>query len=232
MKFLKNLIFVIIVLVVILLLVGGYFGLVPGVSSLFGSDKARDLGVVATTDLSAVANTKLAVQRVGDAKVAEKIVYSGSHPVNISLSPEEISSLVTKGEWRYNPIADDFQVKINADGSTEVSGLLDRARLDGYLTTNGFKEVLTYTSKFNFLPAKVPFYLNGSLKIVNNKVDMNLTSAEVGRTPLPTDSGAVGAVERFVERRMSAVSGLSVTSLDFTGAKMNFKGTFPSKMTF
>ncbi|MEI6597323.1 MAG: hypothetical protein WCL13_03935, partial [bacterium] len=215
MKLLKKLILGFLAIFAVLILVAGYFGLVPGVSSIFGSDKPRNLGIIVSDEFFSVANEKVVVVRAGDALSAEKVVYEGSHPVNISLSSEEISSLVAKGKWKYNPIAEGFQMKINIDGTVEAAGLLNRPRLNGYFSATGFSDALAYTSKFNFLPEKVPFYLNGSASIINNKMDLKLTSAQVGRVPLPTDSVSVRVVENFVERRISAISGMNVISLDF-----------------
>jgi len=232
MKILKIFLWIIISLVVIVVLAAGYFGLVPGVSTLFGSNKARDLGVTTSAQVFTTASDKIAMVRSGSAKTGENVSYSGSHPVAVSLSSEEISSLISNGEWKYNPISEDFQMKVNTDGTVEVAGLLNRTRLDGYLKATGFSNVLTYTSKFNFLPEKVPFYLDGALTITDNNVDLKLTSAEVGRTPLPTDSGAVGAVKSFIQKRISGVAGMNVTSLDFSNGKLNFNGSLPSKMNF
>ena len=70
------------------------------------------------------------------------------------------------------------------------------------------------------------------LKTFNNKIDLNLTGAQIGRVPLPTDSKSVQTVKNFIERRISGISGLNVDSLNFTNGKLHFKGTFPSKMSF
>ena len=229
---LKNLVIGLLIVVAVLILVAGYFGLVPGVSTLFGADKPRDLGIVTTETASTDALAKIALARSGDATSAEKVTYEGSHTVNVSLSSEEISSLYAKGTWKYNFIAGDFQVKIHPDGTVEASGMLDRARLDGYLTSKGLSDLRSYTNTFAVLPAKVPFYVQGSLNVSNNKVALNVTSAQVGRLPLPTDTASIQAAESVIERGIPKVPGLSVTSLDFKGGKMNFNGTFPSKIEF
>ncbi len=232
MKILKILLYLVIILVVVLILVAGYFGLIPGVSTLFGSDKPRDLGVTTSSELYNTANSKIAVTRSGDATTASKLSYEGSHAVDISMTSEEISSLVEKGQWKYNPVSDSFKVKVNTNGTVEVAGLLNRTKLDGYLSATGYTEALKYTKTLNFLPEKVPFYLNGTASVTNNKVTMNLSSAQIGRVPLPTDSVSVGAVKSFVERRISSVPGLNVASFDFSNGKINFKGTYPNKISY
>jgi hypothetical protein len=218
--------------IVILILVAGYLGLVPGVSTIFGSDKPRDLGIVTSEKLFDSANEKIGITRVGNPLTAGKVIYSGSHPVNVSLSSEEISSLISEGKWKYNSISGNLQMKINSDGTVEVAGLLNRTNFKSYLASTGFSDTLAYVNTFNFLPEKVPFYVHGSASVVNNKVDLNLTSAEIGRVPLPTNSGAISTVENLVEERISEIPGLNVASFNFSNGKMNFIGTFPTKMSY
>jgi len=233
MKILKKLFLFVLSIVVILALAGGYLGVVPGLSSIFGADKAKDLGVINSDESFYLANEKMGVSRIGDAgTTSKKILFEDAKPVDKGLSGQEISSLIAKGEWKYNPISEGFQLRINEDNTVEASGILNRTRLNGYLAVNNLSDVLKYTSKFNFLPEKVAFYVKGKANIVNNKVNLNLTSAQAGRIPLPTDSGSMKAVENFLEKRIPTVSGLNIDSLDFNNGKMNFKGAFPSKMSF
>jgi hypothetical protein len=232
MKILKYLLIGLVILVALCVLVGGYLGLIPGISSIFGSDKARDLGVVTSQTLSAEAAAKVDVIRSGNPASAEKITYEGSHPVALSLSSEEISSLLAKGTWKYNPVAGDFQMKINQDGTVEASGLLDRTKLDGYLAANGLTDVRTYASMLSVLPTKVPFYVKGAMTITDNKVSMQVTTAQVGRLSFPTDATTVQAASQVVEREISHIPGLNVSSLTFSSGKMHFVGTHPSRIEF
>lgn len=232
MKTFKKVLLWILGIVVVLILVAGYFGLVPGVSAIFGSNKAKNLGVVASVEAFNSANTKLALMRSGDATKAERISYSGSHSADVSLTSEELTSLIAEGTWKNNPISEDLQIKIGDAGDVQVSGLLNRTKLDGYLNATGFSDATKYTKSFSALPEKVPFYLDGTASVTNNKVDLNVKSAELGRVPLPTDSNTVNGVESFIMQRMSKVTGLNVISLDFKNGKLNFKGTFPSKISY
>lgn len=170
------------------------------------------------------------------ASTSPTATYHGSHAVSFSLTSEEVSSLFQAGPWKktwqFNSIADHFQVKISDDGTVQVAGLLNIKKLDGYLSATGFSDILPYVDKFNFLPNEVPFYLSGSGSINNNKVDLNVAKAELGRIPLPTDAGTVQGAESFVERRIAGISGMDITSMSFDGGKLNFKGTLPSTITF
>jgi len=216
----------------IIAVVGGYFGLVPGVSSVFGADRPRNLGIKTSEALYNAANEKISLTRTGDAAASDKLVYSGSHPVDVSFTSEEVSSLFSEGKWKNNPISNGFQMKIGPGGAVEVSGMLDRTRLNGYLKVTGFGNAITYLDKFNFLPKQVPFYLNGSASVQDNRMNLNLSSAELGRVPLPTDAGAIKAVQGFVDARITAIPGMNIKSLDFKDGKLNLKGTLPTKMSF
>jgi hypothetical protein len=123
-------------------------------------------------------------------------------------------------------------MKISPNGTVEVSGLVDMNRLNGYLSSTGYKDVQSYLSKFNFLPNKIPFYASGTGSITNNKVTLNITSAELGRIPLPVDQSSLSDAANFVEREITQIPGMSVTSANFSGGKLNFKGTYPSKIKF
>jgi hypothetical protein len=237
MKALKIVLLVVAILLVIVIAVGGYFGFVPGVRTLFGSDKPRDLGVVASAESfkSGEAKVGLARQDTG-AATAGTVTYQGSHQVNVSLTSAELTSLMQGGSWKqtwqYNPIADGFQVKFHPDGTVEVAGVLDRTKLVGYLDATGFKDVVGYVNSLGFLPNTIPFYANGSGSIVNNNVTVSISNAELGRVTLPTDASAMQAVQSFVERRIAGIPGLNVASLNFNGGTLNFKGTYPSVIKF
>ncbi len=237
MKVLKIVLIVIVILLVIVIAVGGYFGFVPGVRTLFGSDKPRDLGVVASAQSFASGEAKIGLTRQdAGAASATTVTYQGSHQVDVSLTSEEITSLMQNGSWKqtwqYNPIADGFQVKIHPDGSVETAGVLDRTKLVGYLSATGFKDVLGYVNSLGFLPNTIPFYASGSGSIVNGKVTVSISKAELGRISLPTDASAMQAVQDVVERRIAGIPGLDVASLNFNGGTLNFKGTYPSVIKF
>jgi hypothetical protein len=237
MKVLKISLLVVAILIVIVVVVGGYFGFVPGVRALFGSDKPRDLGVVASAQSFASGEAKIGfVRQDAGASSATTITYEGSHQVNVSLTSEEFTSLMQNGSWKhtwqYNPIADGFQVKFHPDGTVEVAGVLDRIKLQGYLGATGFKDVLGYVNSFGFLPTTIPFYASGSGSIVDNRVSLSVSSAQLGRISLPTDTSAIQAVQDIVERRIAGIPGLDVTSLNFNGGTLNFKGTYPSVIKF
>ena len=237
MKILKGLLIGIVTVVVILVLVGGYFGFVPGVSAVFGSDKPKNLGVTTSAESFKTGIAKIGIVRNdAAAAVSPTVTYQGFHAVNVSLTSEEISSLFQDGPWKktwqFSSIADDFQVKINHDGTVEAAGLLNIKKLNGYLSATGFSDVLPYTSKFNFLPNEVPFYLSGSGSITNNKVTLNATKAELGRISLPTDANVVQAVENLVERRIAEIPGMYMASVNLDGGTLNYKGTYPSVIKF
>ncbi len=237
MKVLKISLLVVIILLVIVIAAGGYLGFVPGIRTLFGSDKPRDLGVVASAQSFASGEAKIGLTRQdANAASAATVTYQGAHQVNVSLTSEELTSLMQNGSWKhtwqYNPIADGFQVKFHPDGTVEASGVIDRTKLMGYLVATGFEDVLGYVNSLGFLPDTIPFYASGSGSIINNHVTVSISKAELGRISLPTDASAMQVVQNVVERRIAGISGLDVASLNFNGGTLNFKGTYPSVIKF
>ena len=64
MKVILGIFIGILTVVVVLVLVAGYFGFVPGISNIFGSNKPRDLGVTATLANYSSVTAKDNIQRV------------------------------------------------------------------------------------------------------------------------------------------------------------------------
>jgi hypothetical protein len=232
MKFIKILFSIILIIVVILALVGGYLGLVPGVSALFGSNKSKDLGVMASQQAFDSGNKKIMLQRVEiDATPGmPDLLYQGSHVVNAALSSEEITSLMQKGFYKYNPIADSFQMKINSDGSVEISGILDLRKLKHYVADAGLGNIDQYAQKYGLLVSQLPFYASGTASVSNNSASLNFTTIQIGRISIPVSSQIDQGADALIDQRIQKISGMSIKSLTFSQGQMNLSGNFPDKL--
>lgn len=179
--------FLLIIILVVLVL--GYFGFVPGVSSLFGSNKPRDLGI--KYDKASLASVQVKSQVVYDILPAEtppenSRQFSGSRPITAEFSSAEITAIMNNSPWRYWPYHN-LQVKFNADGSGEISGTLIKDKLPGYGAMIGVpKEAIEFAMKI--LPANPVFYVKGKGALTANKVSLfEPQKFEIGRTPLPVE---------------------------------------------
>jgi hypothetical protein len=236
MKTLFKLIFGLLFLVlVIIVLAGGYFGLIPVVSKLFGSDKARDLGVQGTDADYASASTKgvkfVALQQGSASTPAETRQITGSKAVSTSFTAQELTAAINKKpRWVYSPVSD-VQFRFNPDGTGEVSGILRVDHLGGFAQATGMSQqdvqkVFDYLKLTNSNPA---FYLKGYVSAADGKIDLDAQKVEIGRFPVPLSVIAdnKGRVISFIENRIAVFPGLSVKSLSIKKGQLQFEGTLP-----
>ncbi len=231
----KTLLIIFLVIVILIgggVLYAGYLGLVPGVATLFGSDKPRDLGVkwLLGDYNQAHAKTKVEVKvATGEASPAESIKLTGSHAAQLTLSQEELTAIINHNQpnWKYFPVRD-VQVKIASDGSAQIAGVLDLNRIAGYAAATGadLSAIKTVMDKFSFLPKKIPFYFAGRASVTNNVADLNLSQAQLGRINVPQNliSDNQSAINGFFTEQLNAFPGFSVKSANFDGGRLNFNG--------
>ena len=235
-SFIKGLFKAIIVFLVVVLLVLGYMGFVPGLSSLFGADKPRDLGVVygAEDFGSWVEKSGVKFETLpADATGKDSLKFSGVVAIDDSFTSEEISANLNQSKWKYYPVSR-TQVKIHEDGTVEAAGILRTDRLASYAAVQGLsgeeQEVLDKYLKY--VPNNPPFYIRGGVVVRDNKVELNISEARLGRVAAPQrilgDAEMIAAVESFIEDRLNFVPNLHLNSLNFEGGKMNVDGTYPA----
>jgi len=119
-KLMKMVVTLIVLLVVGAVLVLGYLGFVPGLSSVFGSDKPRDLGVTYTAQDKASFDQKIGgtfqtmTEPASDGKT---LVFTDKKTaVNKSFTQEELTARLAAAEWKYMPLSSP-QLRIKDDGS-------------------------------------------------------------------------------------------------------------------
>jgi hypothetical protein len=227
-----NILKILIILILLVVVVLGYLGFVPVVSELMGSTKPKDLGVTYSS-----ADLDRYVEKAGikfeplDAAlgVKESLRFEGKKDLDVSFTSEEITAMVNSDKWKYYPVSD-VQIKINSDGTAEASGVLRKDRLMGYLEaqripTDQVNAIMDYIKD---IPLNPIFYIKGTGKVVDNKVDMEIQKAEIGRLSIPQQFiDDESPVEGFVESRISFVPNFYIEKFDFDNGKMNFKGTYP-----
>lgn len=229
-----------ILLVLILVVVGvlGYFGFVPGISTLFGSNKPRNLGVQATVaDYdSYLRKAGTEIQHVQNSPAAGKsFVASGKKDLTVTLSQEEITGRVNFSKWKYMPV-DNVQVRINNDGTEELSGILRVDRMSGFLSSMGFASVsekdVGKALRFAGVVGNPAFYAKAQVSVENNRAQVDLLSGEVGRFPIPVaDLNEKGVLTSLANESFSKVDGFYAKSVTFENGKATFTGTVPEKMT-
>lgn len=218
-------------------LVLGYLGFVPVISSLFGSDKPRDLGVVATQEnYDQYLTRAMTVMETLDAPVEGKtIVYSGSEPVIASFTQEEVTGRLNFSTWKYMPL-DQVQIKFSQDGTVEVAGRVRMDRLDGFINQVGGSQyskadVDKGLEWLGVVMTNPPIYGKGTGSVTNNQVIAQIDYLEVGRLLVPLDKIDVdGTFMSVANHIIGNVPGLDVQQADFAGGKLNFTGSVPTEM--
>jgi len=234
LKLFKRLLLFIIAVLAVVILIAGYLGFMPGVSSLFGSDKPKDLGVTYTAEDydSYVAKAKVKFEDLASGlPPRESLKFSGQQDTNASFLDKEVTAMVGSDKWKYYPVSN-TQIKISSDGMVEVSGTLRLDRLPNYALAEGiissdYEAAMDYLKYIKTNPA---FYVKGTGYVTDNKVSLNLSQASIGRLNLPQSEliKQRASIERFVEGRIKFVPNFNIKSLTFQDGKMNFDGSFPA----
>lgn len=188
--------------ILIILLVLGYFGFVPIVSDILGTNKPKNLGVTFTEKDFESARMKTGVKYevlTGDLKPEESLKYSGKRSVKMELTSSELTALTYERKWRYYPLKK-WTVKINEDGTVETSGQILTNKLMDCLGAFGIKppekskeiseeiimmgafgnlqvpEITRFYNLLNqisrFIKSNPSFYIKGKAKIENNKLTL------------------------------------------------------------
>jgi hypothetical protein len=165
----------------------GMMGFIPGLSSILGADKPRDLGVKYTTaDLSSVrskSQIEYATLPPSNSPLQTR-QFIGAREITGEFSSAEITATLNNQNWVHWPYKN-VQIKFNADGSGEISGILIKNKLPGYAAAIGIPtEALTFVMKY--LPTDPVFYVKMKATLENNKVGIfEPQSLQIGRITLP-----------------------------------------------
>jgi len=234
----KKLFVILVILILIIILALGYFGFVPGVSALFGSNQPRDLGVEYTIEDYQQAKVKAPVEIIvseGDVAPEKSLIMAGSVDVDSSLTSAELTSILGEEEnnWRYNPITD-FQVLIGEDGSAQVSGMMHFDRLEGYLGATGgsYSDVQKVLKYFKLVPDAIPFYVSSTATVTNNRAFLGIGKAELGRIPVPQNllDNNISEINNFVSDVLAGYDEVFVESMTLDEGELRFKGSLPESI--
>ena len=244
MKILRTLLILLLIIVIGIVLFLGYLGFIPGLSTFFGSDKPRDLGIKYTqTDYDlAMQKNKVGISVINFAPSAQaSLIWQGTNQVSNSWRAQEVMATINKNssDWKFFPIKD-VQLKINSDGSVEASGILSVDKLKGYaeatkISQGDINSISKILDDYKIPRNPVPFYIKGSLSVKNNNVNVEVPKLEIGRLPIPQSlyESAKSSFEGFAKQQLDGggYGNLYIKSLDFNNGKMNFDGTLPAAVT-
>jgi len=252
MKIFAKLLFGLLAILVIgAVLVLGFLGYIPALSKFLGTDKPRDLGITYTEQdrVSAREKSGIVYEELPASTPAEMSVQrSGSKKVTNSWTSEEVTALLNNRPYKYWPITD-VQIKLNADGTAELSGVLIKDKFVGFAAGIGVPaEAIAVFMKY--LPAEPTFYVKAKASLKDNAVnEFDVQSVSLGKMPLPVTTLLAGInpirpvyaadllselsryqnkrqiVIDFINQRLGKITGFNAKRADFNGGKLNFDGT-------
>ena len=234
-RFLKWLSITLGVLIIIIVLVGGYFGLVPGVSSIFGSDKPRDLGVTYTEADRLSGRAKAGwevVELSSDLPPEESYSFSGQNAVDTTFNERELTAWAND-PWAYFPLSD-CQVRVNDDNTVEFSGKLHIGALKEWIdamgVTDDYSELIDNYLRW-FMWGNPPFYVKMSASVANGQViNPQIYSAQVGRFSIPQSliENNINELVAYAEWQANNIDGFSVDTVEVVDGGIRFVGTMPA----
>lgn len=211
------LIILFLVFIILPLFILGYTGLfnIPGLTSIFGSDKPIDLGVeisdaavasgLAKTPWGSLDNLP---EPPSTSPLDVNRVYTGSVPVTNDITSEEFSSFVNQRFENVDAL-DSVQIKFY-EGGAEASFQLNEEMLD------------------------MPIYIKSDItKGEGNTLNFDIQKIKVGRLPIPSNylDDIEVAARDFVNDRINKIVGFSIESIKFKNNFVDFIGTYPETVS-
>ena len=219
-------------IVLVAVLVLGYLGFMPGVSNLFGSNKARDMGVTYTSAdyQSARAKTGTVISDLpAGSDPQDSIRFSGQKVVNATFTQAEFTSLLDKRDWNYFPFKNS-QFKINPDGSAEFTAVLIKGRVEGLAQAMGIsqKDIGQITNYVKLLPGDPAIDIKGTCSVVNGRISQSVSLCKIGKLDLTKqiqDNSA--SIVNWVQSDLFTLPGVSIKNFQFVNGQVQFEGTLP-----
>ena len=239
MKFLVGCLGGIVIIVVILVLAAGYFGFVPGLSNIFGSNKPVNLGTTYTQQDYVSGMAKSGVQFLSNADQVSadstQKSYGPAKAVSADFTPAEVLAILNEKVHAPDFPVKDWQIRVNADGTVEVAAVILLDNVSGYATSHGVtsetvQQVLDTVKKFGVVQKEIPFYAKGTAKVTNGQLSFEVSSIKIGRLPISTSmvNDHKSDILDFFNTHKNDVPGLQINNAGLVNGKLHFDGTLPS----
>jgi hypothetical protein len=237
-KLLYSLLIIFAVVIIIPVLIAGWFGFVPGLSSIMGANTPRDLGITYTEADYASYKEKTGVAFIDFSEAPEnpnkpgkKIVFSDPKTVsNQEFTQEELTAAINSVGWAWMPLKN-AQVKFTQD-VVEVSGNLNIDNIDKFITFIGGvgysnENVNTAISWGKKLVGDAPIYIKANATVANDQLTFNLVEAQVGRYSVPQDI-ADKVLSTGTTNAILKTDNLEATLAQPVDGALLFSGTYPT----
>jgi len=225
------------VYIVLLIILGVIALVVIGLTVVITTPK--DLGVKYTkADLDSV-NNKLGISYGSlpySINPLSSIKISGKKLLNQQITESEMTALLNQpsSQWKNYPVSN-VQMRINADGTVEMTGRLIAKRFDAYSEATNMpdKYKSLIEDKASLVPVNPSFYYKGNYDVKNGKLEGEMTDLKVGPLEVSKDwtDNNKDFISGFVEDRISS-AGMQIQSATFTAGKLDINGSVPETIDF
>lgn len=202
-----KLLIIVIVIVIVLAIAASATGVyaVPGVSSIFGMNKPKDLGIKASPEALASLEKKIPMEIKSEQKSYGNLseVFVGTLPYKGQTTDEEITSFLQRFEGD-NPIFSGTQVKF-IEGGMELSSMVNyQVNAPAY--------------------AKVMVTRTGT-----QSISLDVVEGKLGIFNVPEEylQQVEDWAEEQINTKMNEIEGFSMTSLEYHEGISDFNGSFP-----
>lgn len=231
----KNVIGIIVILLIGVLVLG-YLGFVPYLSDFLGVNKPVDLNVKYTNSDYESARSKLGItidKTNTDTNYSIKIL--DVKPVTTQLNSAEATALINylADNWKDCPIQN-IQMKINNDGTVEISGIILPERFDGFAKAVSMSDTtkITISPILAIVKSNPSFYAKLTTTISNGVVTSNISNIQVGKATLSTSD--VAKIQEILVHYLTGISTppvKNIENLSFQNGNMIVTGAFPTHIS-
>lgn len=203
--------------------VAGYFlGNLPIASKLLGTNKAKDLGVAIS-----VQSAQKGLQALHAPLTTADLTAISQNPksyttVKTTLTDEQASSLLAIGDIPNFPFRN-TQLKFGDGGKVQASGMLDITKLQAALDEVGASgETVDKIMNIAKAAKYMPFYMEGTMSVTNNRVTTAVDQLQMGRINLPNDwvNGNSGSIADGIARTLTS-NGYNIRKLTVSQGKID-----------
>jgi hypothetical protein len=224
-----------VIIIIIPVIVVSVLGFVPGISSVIGTNKPKDLGVKYSEIDYANYQLKTGAQFLDnsvapiDPATSSKEIFTSPKQMDVTLMQEEITAMLNSTGWASMPIKN-TQIRLG-DGAIELSGNVNSNALSEFAQSIGGTEYsqanIDTAASWAKMLGDPPIYLKANASITNNVLTFNVTEAKVGFFNIPSSitSGLLKAGSYNIKNNSALYD---VQSANATNGQLHFVGIAPT----
>lgn len=201
-----------------------------------GTVQAKDLGIHVTQQQARAAQDKSGVTVIAlpaDTAIVQSIRFEGTKSISYTMDSAEITALaLSHSAYKYLPFKN-IQIRINPDGSVEVSSVVDTMKALQYVTAIGFApaDLEKVMNDYHIPRTTVAVYAKGTGSVTNGKVTIHFDAGNVAGIPVPINlvNDKIPEISGILEDGMRRTPGFEAKSITFSDNKVHFDGNVPEK---